>query len=188
MKALSVLAVAYPFVLCSTLCLPVLAAPHNQGNGVVVLGGQILDSACALDASSIYQVIEMDPVPMGRLIREGKSQPHPFSLRLIKCSLMRPAPSNPGRYLPDWEHVRVTFEGVTDRGGRSFAVIGSSQGVALHITDVNGRESIPGVSMDLTPLTGEDQVLHYVLQLIGNDSPMAVGNHRAAVRFRLEYF
>lgn len=188
MKALSVFVASYPLVLFSTLCLPVFAASHNQGNGVVVLGGQILDSACALDSNSAYQVIEMDPVPMGRLIREGESEPHPFTLRLVQCSLTRPDPARPGRYLPDWEHVRVTFEGVTDRGGRSFAAIGSSQGVALHITDVNGRESIPGVSMDLTPLTGGDQELHYVLQLIGNDSPMAVGNHRAAVRFRLEYF
>ena len=82
----------------------------------------------------------------------------------------------------------MTFVGLTDREGRSFAALGSSQGVALHITDVNGRESTPGVPMDLAPLSGRDQTLHYVNQLIGNDRPMAVGAHRAAVRFRLEYF
>ena len=42
--------------------------------------------------------------------------------------------------------------------------------------------------MALTPLTGEDQELRYVLQLVGNGRPMADGSHRAAVRFRLEYF
>ena len=60
--------------------------------------------------------------------------------------------------------------------------------MALHITDVNGQESIPGVPMDLMPLAGEDMVLNYVLQLVGNDQPIAVGTHRAAVRFRLEYY
>lgn len=188
MKALSVLAATYPLILFSTLSLPVLAAPHNQGNGVVVLGGKIIDSACALAANSAYQVIEMEPVSVGEIIREGGGEIHPFSLRLVKCSLRRPAPSRPGSYLPDWEHVRVTFEGLTDREGRSFAAIGSSQGVALRITDVSGRESIPGVPMDLMQLTGDDQELHYALQLISNGRPLAVGSYRAAVRVRLEYF
>lgn len=188
MKALSALAVTYSLVLFTTSCIAVAATRQDQGSGVVTLGGQILDSACALDTNSDYQLIEMEPVPVGRMVREGESPPHPFLLRLVQCSLTRPDPSRPGQYLPDWEHVRVTFEGLTDMAGRSFAAIGSSQGVALHITDMNGRESIPGVPMSLTPLTGKDQVLHYTLRLIGNGSPMAVGTHRAAVRFRLEYF
>lgn len=188
MKALSVLAVTYSLVLFTTSCVAVAATQQHQGSGVVTLGGQILDSACALDTSSAYQLIEMDPVPMGQMIREGEGPLHPFSLRLVHCSLTRPDPARPGQYLPDWEHVRVTFEGMSDRQGRSFAAVGSSQGVALNITDVNGRESVPGVPMSLTPLTGEDQVLHYTLRLIGNGSPMAVGTHRAAIRFRLEYF
>lgn len=188
MNVSSVRVVSCLLVLSCSLFNTVLAVQETQDKGRVTLGGQIIDSACALDANSAYQVIEMDPVPVGRLVREGESEPHPFSLRLVSCSLTRPDPERPGSYLPDWEHVRVTFEGLTDREGRSFAALGSSQGVALHITDVNGRESTPGVPMDLTPLTGLDQTLHYVIQLVGNDRPMAVGAHRAAVRFRLEYF
>lgn len=188
MNVFTVPAFTCVLVMFATSCLPVFAGQQHQGSGLVTLEGQILDSACALDASSAYQVIDMTPVPVGRLIREGESDPHPFSLRLVKCSLTRPDPARPGHYLPDWEHVRVTFEGLTDREGRSFAALGSSQGVALHITDANGQESIPGVPMDLTPLAGEDMVLNYVLQLVGNDQPMAVESHRAAVRFRLEYY
>ena len=188
MKVFTASAFSCVLAMFLTSCLSVFAEPRQQGSGVVTLGGQILDSACALDANSAYQVIDMTPVPVGRLVREGESDPHPFSLRLIQCSLTRPDPDRPGQYLPDSEHVRVTFEGLTDREGRSFAALGSSQGVALHITDANGQESIPGVPMDLTPLAGEDMVLNYVLQLVGNDQPMAVGSHRAAVRFRLEYY
>ena len=58
-----------------------LVVPFNnvvaaeQQNGVVTLGGEILDSACAMDTSSAYQVIEMDPMPVGRLIRLGQIDP-----------------------------------------------------------------------------------------------------------------
>ena len=174
-------------LLISSAPFPVASAA-SQGQGIVTLEGQFVDSACALDADSAYQLIEMDPVPLGRLIRDGDGDPHPFSLRLVACTLTRPDPESPGEYLPDWQHVRVTFEGLTDREGRSFAAQGSSQGVALHITDMQGRESIPGVPMPMTPVSAGDQALHYIVQLVGNNRPMVVGAHRAAVRFRLEYY
>ncbi|PAA31543.1 fimbrial protein [Pseudomonas fragi] len=167
---------------------PIAVARDNQGSGSITLHGQILESACALDANSAYQVIELDPLPMGQLIRLGESAPRTFTLRLVKCLLTRPDPSRPDSYLPDWQHVRVTFDGLPDMGGRFFAAGGTAQGLALRITDMQGQDSKPGVPMGLTPLTGEDQELRYVLQLVGNGRPMAVGSHRAAVRFRLEYF
>ncbi|WP_372240964.1 fimbrial protein [Pseudomonas sp. FSL R10-1350] len=161
----------------------------GQQNGVVTLGGEILDAACAMDTSSAYQVIEMDPMPIGRLIRLGEGDPHSFTLRLINCSLTRNDPDRPGEKLPDWQHIRVTFDGVSDRQGLSFAANGSSQGVAFHITDAEGRESFPGVPMTMIPLSSvRDQVLHYTLKLVGNNQPLSVGSHRAAVRFRLEYY
>lgn len=186
MNALTALAITSSLALYPLSFITVLAA--GQGNGVVTLGGQIIDAACALDTGSAYQVIEMDPTPVGRLVRDGEGEPHPFSLRLVSCSLTRSGSSQTGEKLADWQHVRVTFEGVSDREGRSFAAFGSSQGVALHITDAEGRESVPGVPMPLAPVTGNNQVLHYTLRLVGNDRPVSVGTHRASVRFRLEYY
>ncbi len=185
-RVLSIWVVTSSLLVSSPLYLTAFAA--SQGNGVVLLEGQIIDSACALETGSDYQLIEMDPVPLGRLIREGDGDPHPFSLRLVNCSLTRPDPDRPGQNLPDWQHLRVTFEGLSDRDGRSFAAEGSSEGVALHITDLQGHESTPGVPMPMMPSAGQDQALHYIVQLVGNERPMAVGAHRAAVRFRLEYY
>ena len=186
MNALTTWAVTSSLALLPVSLTTVLAA--DQGSGVVILGGQIVDTACALETESAYQLIEMDPTPVGRLVREGESNPHPFTLRLVRCSLTRTNPNQSDEKLPDWQHVRVTFDGVTDREGRSFAAFGTSQGVALLITDAAGRESMPGVPMPLTPVAGNHQVLHYTLRLVGNDRPVSVGTHRAAVRFRLEYF
>ena len=165
-----------------------VALAAGQGSGLVTLEGQLVDSACALESSSAHQLIEMDVTAMGQLIRQGASVPHPFSLRLVKCSLSRSDPSRPGNYLPDWQHVRVTFEGRVDSASALFSTEGTSEGIALRIADSQGRTSTSGVPMPLAPLTGEDQELRYTLQLVGNGRPMAVGSHRTAVRFRLEYF
>ena len=90
--------------------------------------------------------------------------------------------------MPDWQHLRVTFEGLADGNGQLFATQGTSQGLALRIADMQGQPSKPGVPMALVPLAGTDQELRYTLQLVGNGRPMAAGSHRVAVRFRLEYF
>ncbi|WP_242175923.1 MULTISPECIES: fimbrial protein [unclassified Pseudomonas] len=164
------------------------AQAYSQGDGVVTLGGEVVDSACGLEAVSADQTIEMDPEPIGRLLRHTIGRPQPFQLRLVNCTLSRPDPSRPGASLPDWEHLRVTFDGPSDMDGRTFALFGSSEGVALHIQDAAGEESVPGVPMALRPLVEGDMTLHYTLRLVGNGWPLAAGPHSAAVRFKLEYF
>lgn len=159
-----------------------------QGDGVVTLGGLVVDSACGLETATVDQTIEVPPEPIGRMLREGIGQVQPFQLRLVNCSLTRPDPTRPGQTLPDWEHLRVTFEGPVDREGRSFAVFGGSQGVAFHIWDAAGQESVPGVPMALVPVAEGDMTLNYVLRTVGNGVPMLAGSHRAAVKFKLEYF
>jgi fimbrial protein len=166
----------------------VCAQDTAQGDGIVTLGGEIVDSACGLEAVSADQTIEMPPEPIGRLLRNATGVRQPFQLRLVNCSLTRPDPSRPGVNLPDWEHLRVTFDGPHDRAGRSFAVFGGSQGVALHIEDAAGQESVPGEPMALVPLVNGDMTLHYTLRLVGNGLPLVTGAHTAAVRFKLEYF
>lgn len=161
---------------------------QGQGDGVVTLGGEIIDSACGLELSSVDQTIEMPAEPIGRLLRDALGAPHPFQLRLVNCTLTRPDPNRPGATLPDWEHLRVTFDGARDRDGRSFAVAGLSQGVALHIWDSLGQESIPGERMPPRPLNEGDMTLNYTLRLVGNGLQVLPGAHGAAVRFKLEYF
>jgi fimbrial protein len=166
----------------------VFAQADAQGDGVVTLGGVVIDSACGLETATVDQTIEMDSEPIGRLLRDGEGQKKPFQLRLVNCSVTRPDPSRPGATLPDWEHLRVTFDGPADRGGRSFAAFGSSQGVAFHIQDAAGEESVPGVPMALHPVVDGDMTFNYTVHLVGNGVPLLAGDHTAAVRFKLEYF
>lgn len=165
-----------------------VAFAQGQGDGIVTLGGNIIDSACGLELSSVDQTIDMPAEPIGRLLRSSLGAPHPFQLRLVNCSLTRPDPNRPGATLPDWEHMRVTFDGDRDRDGRSFATSGLSQGVALHIWDSLGQESVPGERMPPRPLNEGDMTLNYTLRLVGNGLQIFPGVHTAAVRFKLEYF
>lgn len=164
------------------------AQAEPQGDGVVTLGGTVIDSACGLESNSLDQTIEMASEPIGRLLRDGEGQTQSFQLRLVNCSLSRPDPLRPGASLPDWEHVRVTFDGATDRDGHSFAAFGGSQGVAFHIEDASGEECAPGKPMGLYPLVEGDMTLNYTIRLVGNGVPLLAGDHTAAVRFKLEYF
>ena len=185
MKTLIRLAIASSLTTFISPC--VVAQASAQGDGVVLLGGEVVDSACGLELSSIDQTIEMPPEPVGRLLRNTRGEDHPFQLRLVNCSLSRPDPLRPGASLPDWEHMRVTFEGPTDRAGLS-SVFGDSQGVALHIVDAADQESLPGQRMAPVPLKEGDMTLNYRFFLVGNGLPLVVGAHSAAVRFKLEYF
>ncbi len=166
----------------------VVAQTPAQGDGVVTLGGEVVDSACGLELVSVDQTIDIAPEPIGRFLRRARGGDQSFQLRLVNCTLSRTDPLRPGVTLPDWQHLRVTFDGPTDRGGRSFAVFGGSQGVALNIEDAVGQVSIPGQPMTPHPLSEGDITLHYTLHFIGNGLPMVAGAHRAAVRFKLEYF
>jgi hypothetical protein len=38
------------------------------------------------------------------------------------------------------------------------------------------------------PLSEGDMTLHFTLHFVGNGLPIVAGAHRAAVRFKLEYF
>ncbi|MFL1502922.1 fimbrial protein [Pseudomonas sp. O64] len=180
------LAIASSLMLLLSPC--AFAQAPAQGEGVVTLGGEVVDSACGLELASVDQAIDMTPEPIGRLLRNARGEVHPFELRLVNCSLSRPDPSRPGASLPDWQHMRVTFDAPTDRAGQSFALFGNSEGVALHIADALGQESVPGVPMALVPLVDGDMTLSYTMWLVGNGSPLTAGPHSAAVRFKLEYF
>lgn len=186
MKTFISLATAASLALLISPC--VFAQVSTQGDGVVTMGGEVVDSACGLEAASVDQTIEMKPDPIGRLLRQGRGEPRPFQLRLVNCELSRTDPTRPHISLPDWQHLRVTFDGPDDGDGRSFAVFGDSKGVALIIEDAAGQRGVPGEAMAPYPLVDGDMTLHYTLRLVGNGRPLAAGSHSAAVRFKLEYF
>ncbi|MCC8466064.1 MULTISPECIES: fimbrial protein [Photorhabdus] len=157
------------------------AAPQGtQGYGRVSMQGTIIDTACAIDAGSRDQTIELATIPVSRMIHDERGAVRPFSIRLINCVLTSAALGK-----PDWRHFQVMFDGVPD--GNNFRLSGVAQGVALQITDIYGNQAYPGTPLPVGDLQAEQMKLNYVMRLVGNRQLLQAGQYRTTVRFRLDY-
>lgn len=155
----------------------------SQGaRGKVSMQGSIIDSACAIDTGSLYQSIEMPPLPVAQLMRDGKGPEVPFSIHLINCTLQHHNPA-----LPDWYAFQVTFDGLTTYSGL-FGVQGQARGIGLQITDAFGEIAEPGNPMDTHILEAGATEMKYTLRLAGNHEHLHAGDYSSIIRFKLDYF
>ncbi|EIT7186890.1 MAG: fimbrial protein [Serratia marcescens] len=152
-----------------------------QGWGRVNMEGSILDTACAIEAGSRDQSVDMSTLPLSQIIRDGVGVKRPFTIRLINCVRARPDPT-----LPDWQRFRVTFDGEGHNG--LFQVQGSARGVALQITDTQGNIALPGKALPAGDIIPGNMSLNYSLRLVGNQQVLRAGEYRSAVRFKLDYY
>ncbi|MGS0627041.1 MULTISPECIES: fimbrial protein [Photorhabdus] len=152
-----------------------------QGHGRVSMQGAIIDTACAIDAGSRDQTIELATMPVSRVIRDGQGPKRPFSIRLINCVLASVTSGT-----PDWRHFQVTFDGAPD--GNNFRLYGVARGVALQITDTRGNQAYPGTPLPVGALQEGHMTLNYAMRLVGNHQLLQVGQYRTTVRFRLDYY
>lgn len=157
------------------------AEAGSQGSGRVDVNGSIVETACAIDTPSRYQVVDMGVVSIGRLNREGRGSAHPFSIRLIACSLSRPS-----AHLSPWRYFQVTFEGQSEN--EAFVLAGDARGIAVQIADEAGNIASPGLPLLPKEVTPGGRVLSYFLRLVGNGAVLRAGEYNAVVRFRMDYY
>ncbi|EQC01646.1 fimbrial protein [Photorhabdus temperata] len=156
------------------------ATRGTQGHGRVSMQGAIIDTACAIDAGSRDQTIELATIPVSRIVHDGQGPVRPFSIRLINCVLTSVTLGK-----PDWRHFQMTFDGVPD--GNNFRLDGAARGVALQITDTLGNQAYPGTPLPVGDLQEGHMTLSYMMRLVGNHPLLQVGQYRTTVRFRLDY-
>lgn len=147
----------------------------------VSLAGNILDTPCSIEPGSRDQTISMGSTPIGIIARNGVGHSVPFSIQLKDCNLSRF-----DSRLPDWQGVRVIFDGISD--GQNFLVRGTAGGVALRIFDKEGHVAIPGTPLPSLPLTTSDQTLNFSVQLVSDHKPLRKGEYHAIIQFGLSYF
>jgi type 1 fimbria pilin len=157
------------------------AAAHahqiNPKHGIVSMQGSIIDTPCAIDIHDIDQTINMSGITVDEIINNGHSQPQPFSLTLVNCTLDGEPETNP--------HFKVTFDGPSDSG--AFSVSGAT-GVSLEISDAAGNIAIPGKTMPEGIVVAGTQRLDYSLRLVRNHDAIKAGSYRSALRFSIDYF
>ncbi len=151
------------------------------GWGRVNMEGAIVNAACALEAASRDQTIDMKILPVEQITRDGHGLTRPFTLKLVNCGLAGENSTNTGR-----QHFRMIFDGNAE--GKNFGVIGDARGVALRIVDSIGTDIYPGVPMSIENTLTKDYRLNYSMQLVANSQVLRAGDYRSAIRFKLDYY
>ncbi|QKN79770.1 fimbrial protein [Scandinavium goeteborgense] len=158
-----------------------LANAKDSGHGTVNMEGSIIDSACAVDTKSRYQVVDMHSQPLSEMISDGRAYDYPFSIHLINCSLV-----HAGHQTESWQAFQVTFDGKVD--GDNFGLDGDAEGISLQIHDDGGNVSHPGIAMPARSLKPGDMTLNYTMSLISNDKGLKSGSFHTTVRYKLDYY
>lgn len=168
-----------PFLL-SGYCLPLIAA--SQGEGAVLIKGEVLYTPCAIDLDSRDQTIDMGETPLSDIAQKGYGPTRAFTVRLINC-LILPSPGN-SKY--DSEYYQITFEPMS--GHERFGVHGDARGIELAIRDNHGNVATPGVAFPAREVTVGSMNLNYSLQLVSNGQTLRAGNYQSLIRFRMDYY
>ncbi|WP_152552403.1 fimbrial protein [Pantoea ananatis] len=164
------------------ICQSVQAAQWiDRGHGHVHVNGQIQESACSIHTDDVWQEVTFPVFSANALLNSGQEYVFPFSLRLVNCKLAR-------KNGKEWKSVNVTFEG--DRVLTQpdlFAVRGETQGFALAVSDNEGHQASPGVTMDGVPLSSEGNELYYQLSVVPTGEKFREGKWSGIIRFMVSY-
>lgn len=148
--------------------------------GHVSMEGTILSSACDIDTGDGYQAIAMPSETRAHIKKNGEGDPQYFSIRLTNCSL--DSFNGP----TTWQYINIIFDGDEDQG--MFHVNGSASGIALELLDRNGTIIRPGKAMPWAQEAVTDNRLDYRIKLKNTLRDLVVGDYRAIIRYRIEYF
>ena len=174
---------SHVFMLVISCLFPLSALSLSPIDGVfrgrVNMQGAIIDDACAISVESSEQTIDMETIPLAEIIRDGMGRSKIFSILLVRCSTERSGKGSVKKF-------RITFDG--ERDGELFGVNGDASGVALQITDVNGKVAIPGGTMPLEAMDVDNGKLNYTLKLKSNQRALKAGDYFSSIRFKLDYF
>ncbi|WDZ51808.1 fimbrial protein [Acinetobacter vivianii] len=173
--------VSYILLAITIIISTTLQAGLGSISGHVALGGEVVESACAISPEHLEQHIMLNNISPDRLVRGDGGELHPFSIDLINCNPQRQNPAH-----ESWLGFQITFEGRAD--GNNFELQGESQGLALEIQDDRGFIARPGIAMPSHPVPVGERKLNYNLRLIGNQKLMKAGRHFAVLKYKLDYY
>ncbi|MEX6003876.1 fimbrial protein [Providencia vermicola] len=95
------------FLLTLFLSPQMAASPHGWGK--VTMGGEIVDTACAIDIGSRDQTINMGVLPTSYIREVGKGPIKEFNIKLVDCRWEKYSKEN-----NEWNSFEVTFDGPSE--------------------------------------------------------------------------
>ncbi|WP_316391982.1 fimbrial protein [Citrobacter farmeri] len=148
------------------------------GDTDVLFSGSLVADPCIVDMNSEDQTVEFFPIVARHFSNNEQSYPADFSIWLRGCDLSI------------GNQVIVTFYGDSDvNKSEYFALSGNVEGLALSITDSQGKAVKPNERQDAIMLTGPDNQLKWQARLRSTLGYGGVteGEYVSVVTFLLEY-
>ena len=175
-----------------------MAAPGSTGgSGKITFTGEILDAPCSIAPESADQTVDLGQISNHQLNMGGKSEAHPFSIKLQNCALGSMVDGAYDATAGDYTSVSVTFTGGTatieDGTEELFAISGSASGAGIAITDSAGDTIENGVPTSAFKLLEGDNELgfnSYMQSLYAPESAagsVTPGDFQSVVNFTLTY-
>ncbi|MEG6138965.1 fimbrial protein [Enterobacter kobei] len=175
-------------VLLSLCSLSFLSSAKTFGEGIVKIGGEIIDTPCAISSEDFYQTIEMPVIPISHIRSRTRDNgavewiEKKFHIRLINCDVdENESFQSKGKVI--WN--KVSFEGEEYNG--DFKFYGDAKGVSLRIYDDKGNKASPGVALPRVSVNDRDNTLNFKLTLADNKKEKVPGAYYANIRFRIDY-
>lgn len=173
----------YPTNMCKIFFLFLILAnsiglAQAYSNGIFRMQGSIVETACAIATDSNNQIIEFGTIPFSALNSNNRASNFPLVIHLIGCKLS----SIDGK---PWSSFDISFDGVSENG--FFKLNGTASGISLSITDLNGKNIIPGEKYDYPVSKQGDNYLKYEMNLVRNDVHLRAGDFKAVIIYRINY-
>ncbi|HCR2161506.1 TPA: type 1 fimbrial major subunit FimA [Enterobacter asburiae] len=157
-------------------------AANATYGGRINFEGEVVSGACAVDANSVNQTIQLGQVRTGAFSAAGQvSGKVPFSIQLNDCDTTVA------------NAATVTFVGAQDPNfGQALAVnggAGSATGIGIYITDAAGS-IVPPDGYEPFPVNLVDgkNVLPFHAQYVSTDATVTAGTANATATFRVIYY
>ncbi|MBC3218440.1 fimbrial protein [Serratia fonticola] len=161
-------------------------------HGVLHLRGELTESACRLEMASAYQTVWLGNASTGLLAKTGdRGTPVNVLLHLRDC-LPSPANSRDERsgnlvWSVQEPAVSVRFIAPADADNPQLVLVRGASGLALRITDAQGRDIRLGSRGAPQALAVGQNTLYYRVTPERTHAPLVPGAFAAMVDFQLSY-
>ncbi|HCR2161356.1 TPA: type 1 fimbrial major subunit FimA [Enterobacter asburiae] len=156
------------------------AANANYG-GRINFEGEVVSAACAVDANSVNQTIQLGQVRTGAFSAAGQvAGKVPFSIQLNDCDTTVSSTASVG------------FIAAQDANDANALAVnggaGAATGIGIYITDASGSVVTPdGTESSAVTLIDGKNVLPFHAQYVSTDATVTAGTANATTTFRVIY-
>ncbi|MGT3245332.1 fimbrial protein [Yersinia enterocolitica] len=154
------------------------------GAGVVNFKGSVIDAPCGIASDSADQTIDFGQISKAHLEANGISVKKDLDIKLVNCTLAKPAGSTPAAF----KSVTVAFSGVTTGTDNELGTTGDT-GTAIVVSGADGQlVNFTGTASASSNLKEGDNILRYSTWVKkAANGTLKEGDFAAVANFNLTY-